>query len=1241
MLLLMNAEIMYQKCAVVQPDGVREMEFLSPRDILATHDGQGKTSLRDSEYGKASLSHLRGLKKRVRVMSSGASSTFNSPSLVFRFEVSLNDFTPEGHGHGRLFFNRSTKHEDHLHTYIEPDENGTYHGTLIVPFESKLTGVKITLYGTGGNCNNGGVAFWLHGLQHNLVLNNEYTISFPDGTAADELPSCASGSAEYLTLSERKLLISDQVRVYSVNHDRFTYIQPSFEVDPLRYECSDGAVGISPGSAPSFPSFDISNLQRTLYVGDIRLRSESINTEGVNRETLVQYDVPSLLNEDNRLHYYSNDAEIPTESIEVNGTDYDWSFVLNTGGQKPSLTTSDYLSFVAAGGANIQLHGIPIKAVYEANGKWRVSTATTVTHTVKPNSQTLENGKWFKTTFTGLPVSHTTVFPDGAQRSEKTTYACHVYPELGATSRGLHILTEQFSKEATYQELGLNNGKSFVIKANGTLWGKFNDKWLPSSSHQWVSDLDESSIPLQEYQVLNPSATNTEGWEAIQRVQGRTTENRISEYKDNRGISTTKFYRHDLPYSGAIAIVKNAKEDECAVHTGDFALYSMAPATAKARWTMPTGAVLASPPLEGLGQRAIHVTGHAGPSVKLEEVKPQSDYVISCWLYSTTSEPIRITVRRIGGATEDVENLDRQFELPVGTWQYVEHFVSSEFLGEIDDTKKLKIGIEHVSDGSRLDCYLNDFRVYPRGALVTTRYYKEGNPEPITAVGPDGNAGFTEYDHLGRVTSSGVITSSGKKHLARKRYRNWGDFQTEEYIKISTPMGHRKIYDTGDTCHVRWLTNPNIDLSQGVDLHYSTDNGASWNPIVEGIEGKAGVAGDYAWVLQPSAIGDNCKIRVRSSADHSKEVTNRGIFMVRSAVPAEPAPVKPENGSTNISPKKVLLEWSSSGASAKYDVYLSGTNPPLHRVSAAINADSYEVEDLYLNSKYYWRVVAFTTDGDTTWSKVSCFTTQESGLPTAIQVAPEAGDACVQTASPTFIWRAFNGNVGAQYRLFVWPKTETEPATPSYIYTVNTASEGNDYEYTFPEAFNGNTIYYWRIKPAFSTGSLVYGPQTPATAFRIDAQKTAPTKPIVSMRYGGHYPENDAIISWSGGDCDDGDNVYYQIIFTVSPATLQQTDLNSSCNYDVFNYKSDIIRGARSVSIYQLSDTKPGPERDGDLRLYERGSCFFEGGYTRSKEIRYHDFGRLGLNLAVYIKAIHHCTGLATMSDKAYLEAQF
>ncbi|WP_040281170.1 GDSL-type esterase/lipase family protein [Psychroserpens damuponensis] len=96
------------------------------------------------------------------------------------------------------------------------------------------------------------------------------------------------------------------------------------------------------------------------------------------------------------------------------------------------------------------------------------------------------------------------------------------------------------------------------------------------------------------------------------------------------------------------------------------------------------------------------------------------------------------------------------------------------------------------------------------------------------------------------------------------------EYTPQPTLSLNSPNGG-EFWQVGKTPEIMW---DSTDLSSDIDLEYSTDNGASWNPIAT----VSYLTNSYNWTI-PNTPSENCLVRATSDAISD---TSNGVFEISS-----------------------------------------------------------------------------------------------------------------------------------------------------------------------------------------------------------------------------------------------------------------------------------------------------------------------------------------------------------------------
>lgn len=176
-----------------------------------------------------------------------------------------------------------------------------------------------------------------------------------------------------------------------------------------------------------------------------------------------------------------------------------------------------------------------------------------------------------------------------------------------------------------------------------------------------------------------------------------------------------------------------------------------------------------------------------------------------------------------------------------------------------------------------------------------------------------------------------------------------------------------------------WNLNDPWQMTNGVrraDVKVSTD-GSTWQTALAGAEfaqAEGNPDYDQPTVLQLNGVKAR-KVRFENLASFGTSSTvGLSEVVFREAVSARAGPIKPEDGSTGVSTRRSVLEWTAAPDASTYSVYLGISADGLRRI---ITTDQcrFELSELKPDTTYYWRVDAVPARGRVVSGRVAVFRT--------------------------------------------------------------------------------------------------------------------------------------------------------------------------------------------------------------------------------------------------------------------------
>ena len=167
---------------------------------------------------------------------------------------------------------------------------------------------------------------------------------------------------------------------------------------------------------------------------------------------------------------------------------------------------------------------------------------------------------------------------------------------------------------------------------------------------------------------------------------------------------------------------------------------------------------------------------------------------------------------------------------------------------------------------------------------------------------------------------------------------------------------------------------------------------------------------------------------------------NKFITTMDNHPPYEPGTPHPTDGSIKV-PTYVVLRWTGGdpdpGDNVTYDVYFGDSLPINNLVSNNQSENCYELTELELNKTYFWRIVAWDNNGESTSGPNWSFTTGINLPPSAPKI------------------RGPHGKPRVKNSLFAKPLPKTLPKPGTYNYTFNATDPENEDVYYYIEWGDG------------------------------------------------------------------------------------------------------------------------------------------------------------------------------------------
>jgi hypothetical protein len=241
------------------------------------------------------------------------------------------------------------------------------------------------------------------------------------------------------------------------------------------------------------------------------------------------------------------------------------------------------------------------------------------------------------------------------------------------------------------------------------------------------------------------------------------------------------------------------------------------------------------------------------------------------------------------------------------------------------------------------------------------------------------------------------------------------------------------------------------------------------------------------------------------------------IAILAQTPPEPPVPLVPAEGAVNVAMTSNFKWTPSPTPEANYVLQVS-THPAFN--SADIVADMLTggdndwVSSLPQGMTYYWRMSAFTVDGDSPWTAPISFSTLPLPPPAPVNVSPTIWTTDV-SLTPTLTWQASAGATG--YFLSVSTDADFLPAKTVYSNSATTSMAIGPLQ--------PRTRYYWSVKAVNMGGA---GDGSSSWHFLTQGPPIAPAAlwPDAGYKY---MPQDNVPLSWNNagdGGGEVGDEIY-------------------------------------------------------------------------------------------------------------------
>ncbi|MCE1189823.1 MAG: hypothetical protein LWX56_11870, partial [Ignavibacteria bacterium] len=273
----------------------------------------------------------------------------------------------------------------------------------------------------------------------------------------------------------------------------------------------------------------------------------------------------------------------------------------------------------------------------------------------------------------------------------------------------------------------------------------------------------------------------------------------------------------------------------------------------------------------------------------------------------------------------------------------------------------------------------------------------------------------------------------------------------EPQIKVLSPNGG-DVWTTGSSQNIKWLS---YNLPK-VKIEYTSNNGASWNTIVDSTEST----GSYLWTV-PSLNSSLCKIRVSDPSDGLPSDESDSTFTISNQISQSLVVLSPNGGEKWEATTAQNITWSSSAIN-KVKIEYSTNNG----LSWIVVVDSTESNGLYqwnpipnISSTQCKIRISDASDGIPSDESNATFTVTPAK---SIHVVYPNGGENLNSGTPYQIKWTSSGitSVKIDYRidyLGEWKSiVVSTPSSGSYEWSPTVAASG--YKIRITDAVDGNAV---------------------------------------------------------------------------------------------------------------------------------------------------------------------------------------
>lgn len=439
----------------------------------------------------------------------------------------------------------------------------------------------------------------------------------------------------------------------------------------------------------------------------------------------------------------------------------------------------------------------------------------------------------------------------------------------------------------------------YAVASSVTTFQPVNGVWLPSVGYSWNVKLDSLGMPDPADSLIafyfDPNATNDSRWNSTGGITRYNSFGMAVETVDPYSVYSNTVYgtKALLP----IGAIKNATSYESGIFTGDYNLDQDAFFDKFNGWEQsvgnsnnitPCSVSLVGGNLAHFGDSCVKVVNSFGPTRNCRLTKGR-DYVFSAWVKAEAGvlylggdyRKILKSADVVWPVTSFNSSPNNGLFSTVGksvtgpsSWQKISLTIPvSKDLKDSNWTDYNWYARIFVGTPSGGTAYIDDIRFHPIDAMATTTYYDSKWQQPVLAVDANNKPGNrVSYDNFGRPLIIHKIDASDPKNPVKQKIVSKKQYHLlAARCELLSPNGGEVLMAGDPAAHIQWEASASApDALDGVNLYYSSDNGANWTlintagPIYR--TDTAGRWGDCPWRIASGLSSDTCLVQIRTES---------------------------------------------------------------------------------------------------------------------------------------------------------------------------------------------------------------------------------------------------------------------------------------------------------------------------------------------------------------------------------------